>query len=60
MVANSMHGEISPKMAEAISSSSAHKVLIPMDKCGVTVIGVTEKPIQAHIGEINKILNVSY
>ena len=60
MVANSMHGEISPKMAEAISSSSAHKVLIPMDKCGVTVIGMTEKPIQAHISEINNILNVTY
>jgi len=59
MVANSMHGEISPKMAEAISSSSAHKIVIPMDRCGVTVMGVVEKPIQAHINEINKILSIS-
>ena len=52
--ANSMHGEISPKMAEAISSSPAHKILIPSDKCNVTVVGVTEKPIQACISEIIK------
>lgn len=52
--ANSMHGEISPKMAEAISSADAHKILIPTDKCNVTVLGVAEKPVQAYIGEIVK------
>ncbi|MCL1794232.1 MAG: DUF3842 family protein [Oscillospiraceae bacterium] len=57
MIANSMHGEISPKMAEAISSSPAHKILIPIEKCNVTVLGLEEKPIQICIGEINKILS---
>lgn len=52
--ANSMHGEISPKMAEAVSSSSAHKILLPTDKCNVTVLGVADRPIQAYINEINK------
>jgi len=50
--ANSMHGEISPKMAEAVSSSPAHKILLPIDKCNVTVLGVANKPIQSHISEI--------
>ena len=50
--ANSMHGEVSPKMAEAVSSSSAHKILIPLDKCNVTVLGVVEKSIQTYISEI--------
>jgi len=50
--ANSMHGEISPKMAEAVSSSHAHKILLPTDKCNVTVLGVANKPIQSHISEI--------
>ena len=49
---NSMHGEISPKMAEAVSSSPAHKILIPIDKCNVTVLGADAKPIQAHISKI--------
>ena len=50
--ANSMHGEISPKMAEAVSSSHAHKILLPTDKCNVTVLGVANKPIQSHLCEI--------
>ena len=50
--ANSLHGEISPKMAEAVSSSPAHKILLPIDKCNVTVLGTADKPIQAYIGEI--------
>jgi hypothetical protein len=47
--ANSMHGEISPKMAEAIAQSRAHKILIPMDKCNVTIAGITDRPIQDYI-----------
>jgi len=50
--ANAMHGEVSPKMAEAVSSSPAHKILIPLDKCNVTVLGVADKPIQFYINEI--------
>lgn len=50
--ANSMHGEISPKMAEAVSSSSSHKILIPIDKCNVTILGIVEKPIQSYISDI--------
>jgi len=51
---NAMHGEISPKMAEAVSSSPAHKILLPIDRCNVTVLGITEKPIQSYIVEIVK------
>jgi len=54
--ANAIHGEISPKMAEAVSSSSAHKILLPVDKCNVTIMGVDNKPIQAYINEIAKII----
>jgi acyl-coenzyme A synthetase/AMP-(fatty) acid ligase len=54
--ANAMHGEISPKMAEAVSSSSAHKILLPLDKCNVTILGVDNKPIQSYINEIAAVL----
>ena len=50
--ANSMHGEISPKMAEAVSSSPAHKILLPIDKCNVTILGLAGKPVQSHISDI--------
>jgi len=54
MFANSMFGEISPKMAEAVSSSSAQKILLPIEKCNVTILGVAEKPMQFYISEIVK------
>ena len=57
--ANAMHGEISPKMAEAVSSSPAHKILLPVDKCNVTIAGVDNKPIQSHINEIAAIIKAS-
>lgn len=39
LLANSMYGEISPKMALAVSESNAQKVLIPISKSNVTVAG---------------------
>lgn len=49
--ANSMHGEISPKISKAVSRSAAHKILIPIDKCNVTVVGVTTTSMQVCISE---------
>jgi hypothetical protein len=54
--ANSLHGEISPKMAEAVSSSPAHKILLPINKCNVTVLGLTDSPVQLYISEIVNII----
>lgn len=54
IAANSMHGEVSPKMAQAISESNAHKILIPIDKCNITVAGVSSAPIQTYINEAVK------
>lgn len=39
IAANSMLGEITPKMAEAVSSSNALKVLIPIGKCRILIPG---------------------
>lgn len=40
VLADSMMGEITPRMAAAIGSSTADKVLIPMNRCGTLVAGV--------------------
>lgn len=37
IAANSMLGELTPAMAIAISSSPAHKILIPLNRCNITV-----------------------
>jgi len=52
LIANSMQGEISPQMAQAVSSSNAHKILVPIDKCNVTVLGVSTKPAMGYLSEI--------
>lgn len=39
IMADSMLGEISPLMAQAVGASNAHKILIPINKC-LTVAGV--------------------
>jgi len=49
IVANSMLGELTPKMAEAITESSAEKILIPFNKCSVYVTGVVEDTLQYHV-----------
>jgi hypothetical protein len=50
--ANSMHGEVSPAMAQAVSLSEAHKILIPMERSNVTLIGVSASPILSYINEV--------
>ena len=40
-IPNSLLGEVTPKMAEAIGKSRAKKLLIPSTRCNNTVVGVT-------------------
>ena len=44
-VADSMLGEITPKMASAIGQSEAEKVLIPLNRCGILIAGVQDCPV---------------
>ena len=56
--ADAMLGEISPAMANAVASSPAYRVLIPMNLCRTYVAGVTQgsaailDDAMAHIREI--------
>lgn len=45
IVANAMMGELTPKMSEAIASSTARKVLIPLNRCNIEVAGVKNDPL---------------
>ena len=42
IVADSLHGEISPKMSTAIGQSKAKKILLPISHCNVHIIGTSE------------------
>ena len=44
-MADAMMGEITPEMAVAVGSSRAHRVLLPMERCGTSVAGVESAPL---------------
>lgn len=52
MVANSMMGEVSPNIACAIASSQAEKLLIPINKCNINIVGVEDKKLSFLFDEI--------
>lgn len=49
ITANALYGEITPNMAAAVSQSSAQKLLIPVNRCSVTVIGAAELPLGDYV-----------
>lgn len=51
LCANAMMGEISPKIAAAISQSPAVKVLIPLNRCNLQVCGLSDKPLSAMLDD---------
>ncbi len=51
VLANAMLGEITPKMAEAVASSDAKLILIPMNRFHATVVGVETWKLADYIKE---------
>lgn len=49
VVADSLHGEISPKMSVAIGQSPAKKILLPVSKCNTYVASTTEQTLEEYI-----------
>lgn len=54
LVANSMMGEISPQIASTVASSSAEKLLMPLQKCGLSVVGIKEMSMNEMLDELEK------
>ncbi|MGF7185339.1 hypothetical protein GGQ84_001426 [Desulfitispora alkaliphila] len=55
---NSMMGELTPRMAEAIAESRADKLLIPLNKIGIDIIGVKEEPLPHLVEELVKKIKI--
>lgn len=43
--ANSMCGEMTPRMVEAIGSSDAKKILLPVNRNQIEIVGVLREPV---------------
>lgn len=45
MLAHAMMGEVTPKMAEAVTACAAAKLILPISQENVAVIGVSDDPL---------------
>ena len=54
ILANSMMGELTPKMAEAIASSLAKKCLLPLKIQEVEIIGAPKEPLPHLVDQLIK------
>lgn len=60
VIADSMWGEITPRMAQAVGQSDARRVLIPINLCSNLVVGVSEmsmsKLVQAAVDTVRRLI----
>lgn len=40
VIADSLHGEITPEMAKAVGQSEAEKILVPVNRCNHHIVGL--------------------
>lgn len=52
IVAHSMLGELTPRMAEAIAKSKARKLLLPINRVRIDVIGAKAEPLPHLVNEL--------
>jgi hypothetical protein len=52
LMANAMMGEVTPRMAEAVCSSDARKILIPLTQEKVTLVGVNADPMPHLVDQV--------
>ncbi len=57
---NAMMGEVTPRMAEAVSSSEAKKILIPLTQERVEIVGITGEPLPHLVDQVVGILKEMY
>ena len=50
--ANAMLGELTPKMAEAITSANAPKILLPLSQENVILVGASREPLPHLVDEL--------
>lgn len=59
VMANAMLGEVTPEMAQAVSSAKALKVLIPVSRCSTYISLSSSKALNEHMEDaVRKIISI--
>ncbi len=56
IMANAMMGELTPSMAEAISSCQAKKILVPLSQENTVIAGVVNEPLPHLVDQVVKMI----
>jgi hypothetical protein len=56
LMANTMMGEVTPGMAEAVCSSPARKFIIPLTQEKVRIVGITDEPLPHLVNQVVKLI----
>ena len=56
IAANSLMGEVTPRMAYSIAASRAKKVLIPMNRCNIVMAGTEELTLNEYIARAAELI----
>ena len=51
-----MMGDVSPKISEAIASSNARKLLLPISKCNIDIIGLNNMQFKTILNELTDLV----
>lgn len=57
VIADSLYGEITPKMAFAVSQSKATKLLIPINKCKNIIVGISDNSMKDAFEQISNYID---
>lgn len=52
LIPNSMLGEMTPGMAQAVANSPATKILLPINRSGIIIAGVHDEPLPHQIDDL--------
>ncbi|MGE5398119.1 MAG: DUF3842 family protein [Chitinophagales bacterium] len=52
IAANSFSGELTPRMAEAIGSSPAIRLLLPLNRSGIEIAGISDEPLPIQVDHL--------
>lgn len=56
LMPNAMMGEVTPKMAKAVASSEARKILIPLNQEKVHIVGIRGEPLPHLVDQVVQII----
>lgn len=60
LMANTMMGEVTPGMAEAVCSSPARKYIIPLTQERICIVGITDEPLPHLVNQVVKRIQEEY